>query len=86
MIEIINPKTMEPVSEGEAGVAVYTTLWDKGFPLLRYWTDDVMYITHEPCACGRDLPRLFYLGRLNDSYEIEGTYVFPENVENILFK
>lgn len=86
MIEIIDPKTYMPVSDGEIGVAVYTTLWDKGFPLLRYWTDDLMYITHEKCECGRDLPRLFYLGRLNDSFEIGNLYVFPENVENILFK
>ena len=86
MIEIIDPKTHMPVSDGEIGVAVYTTLWDKGFPLLRYWTDDLMYITHEKCKCGRDLPRLFYLGRLNDSFEIGNSYVFPENVENILFK
>lgn len=86
MIEIIDPKTHMPVADGEIGVAVYTTLWDKGFPLLRYWTDDLMYITHEKCECGRDLPRLFYLGRLNDSFEIGNSYVFPENVENILFK
>lgn len=86
MIEIIDPKTHMPVSDGKIGVAVYTTLWDKGFPLLRYWTDDLMYITHEKCECGRDLPRLFYLGRLNDSFEIGNSYVFPENVENILFK
>ena len=86
MIEIVDPKTGKPVPEGNPGVAVYTTLWDKGFPLLRYWTDDLMIVTKEKCACGSPYPRLFYLGRLNDCYTVGNTYVFPENVENILFR
>ncbi len=86
MIEIVDPQTKEPVKDGEPGVAIYTTLWDKGFPLLRYWTDDVMRITREKCSCGSPYPRLYYLGRLNDCFMINGKYIFPENVENILFK
>ena len=86
MIEIVDPKTGDPVEEGAPGVAVYTSLWDKGFPLLRYWTDDLMIITKEKCSCNSPYPRLFYLGRLNDCYLIDGTYIFPENVENILFQ
>ena len=86
MIEIVDPKTGDPVEEGTPGVAVYTSLWDKGFPLLRYWTDDLMIITKEKCSCNSPYPRLFYLGRLNDCYLIDGTYIFPENVENILFQ
>lgn len=85
MIEIVDPVTGKPVEEGRPGVAVYTTLWDKGFPLLRYWTDDIMYITREKCSCGSKYPRLFCLGRLTDCYKIDGSYVFPENLENILF-
>ena len=86
MIEIIDPDSGEPVNQGEPGVAVYTTLWDKGFPLLRYWTDDVMVITDEQCKCGSCLPRLYYLGRMNDCFRTEKGFIFPENVENILFK
>lgn len=86
MIEIVDPDSGEPVGIGNPGVAVYTTLWDKGFPLLRYWTDDVMILNNEECKCGSHLPRLFYLGRLNDCFLIGKGYVFPENVENILFR
>ena len=86
MIEIVNPETGEPMEPGAPGVAVYTTLWKKGFPLLRYWTEDLMILTQEPCACGSALPRLYYMGRLNDCFRINGNYIFPENVENILFK
>ena len=86
MIEIVDPDSGKPVGNGKPGVAVYTTLWDKGFPLLRYWTDDVMYLDEDACECGSALPRIFYLGRLNDCFRLEKGYVFPENVENILFK
>jgi len=85
MIEILNPKTLEPCSPGEIGVAVYTTLWEKGFPLLRYWTGDLMSVTYEKCKCGSELPRIRYMGRLDDSFCINDKYIFPEALENILF-
>jgi phenylacetate-CoA ligase len=94
MIEIVDPLSGRPVPEGSAGVAVYTTLWDKGFPLVRYWTDDIMRIDRAPCRCGSKLPRLRYLGRLADSMRFDGSgspgdatgrYVFPEALENCLF-
>ena len=86
MIEIVNPTTGKPVNIGEIGVAVYTTLWDKGFPLLRYWTDDLMSLDFSKCECGSVNPRLFFKGRLNDCFIINGEYIFPENEENILIK
>ena len=45
-----------------------------------------MRIENKTCDCGSCMPRLFYLGRLNDCYILKNKYVFPENVENILFK
>ena len=86
MIELLDPVTMKPVAPGEMGIAVYTTLWEKGFPLIRYWTDEVLTITYEPCNCGSAYPRLYYLGRLADYIDVNGKYVFPETVENILFE
>lgn len=86
MIEIIDPVTKQPALPGKEGVAVYTSLWDKGFPLLRYWTDDLMRIDYEPCECGSKNPRLFYYGRLGDCVKLPDRYIFPENVENILFR
>ncbi|MCI9531533.1 MAG: phenylacetate--CoA ligase family protein [Lachnospiraceae bacterium] len=84
MIEIIDPKTGRLVQEGEVGIAVYTTLWDKGFPLLRYWTDDLMAIDRTPCKCGSPYPRLRYKGRMADCMVLDGAYVFPEALENCL--
>lgn len=39
-VEIINPLSKDPVQEGETGVAVITTLWDRPASLVRYWTGD----------------------------------------------
>ncbi|MCH5161953.1 MAG: phenylacetate--CoA ligase family protein [Clostridiales bacterium] len=86
LVEVVDPVTHLPVSAGEAGVAVYTTLWNKGFPILRYWTDDIVRLDNRPCACGRKLPRIRYLGRLADCFTVDGKYVFPAMLEECLFK
>ena len=83
-IELINPDTLKPVESGQEGIAVYTTLWDKGFPLLRYWTDDLMRIETAPCACGSSLPRIFYCGRMGDCLRVRERVVFPADLEEIL--
>lgn len=84
MIEIIDPETGMPAAEGAVGVAVYTTLWKKGFPLLRYWTDDVISLKNEPCGCGSSLPRIYYHGRLGDCIRLGDRIVFPRMLEEIL--
>ena len=86
MIELVDPESGQPVPEGEPGVAVYTTLWDKGFPLLRYWTDDYMIIDRTPCSCGSRLPRIRCLGRMSDCIKTEKGYVFPVQLENCITK
>ena len=83
-IELIDPVSKKPAKKGEAGVAVYSTLWDKGFPLLRYWTDDLMSISYETCACGSSLPRIFYHGRLGDCIFVGTRKIFPVMLEEIL--
>ncbi|HMS42693.1 MAG TPA: hypothetical protein PKE69_20855 [Pyrinomonadaceae bacterium] len=39
-VEIINPLTYRNVEEGETGIAVITTLWERPASLVRYWTGD----------------------------------------------
>lgn len=83
-IELIDPVSKTPVKKGEKGIAVYSTLWDKGFPLLRYWTDDLMSISYEKCECGSLLPRIFYHGRLGDCITVGAKRIFPVMLEEIL--
>lgn len=44
-----------------------------------------MVLDDSPCPCGNLTPRLFYKGRLADHIRVRDRYVFPEEVENILF-
>lgn len=86
LIELFDPKTGRRVEEGQPGVAVYTTLWQKGFPILRYWSKDLLQMVPGRCSCGSDLPRFQYFGRLDDCYQNpKGDWVSPTMVEEAVF-
>ena len=83
--EIIDPKTLEPVADGQTGELVFTTLTKEGIPLIRYRTKDLTSITHEKCECGRTSARISrFKGRSDDMLIIRGVNVFPSQVEAAL--
>jgi phenylacetate-CoA ligase len=83
--EVVDPDTGEPLPEGRVGVLVFTTLTKEAMPLLRYWTGDLTFLTHEPCACGRTHVRMGpILGRTDDMLIIRGVNVYPTQVEAVL--
>lgn len=53
--EFLN-KDNEPVSAGETGYVVGTSLHNFGMPLLRYKTSDLTALKLTSCSCGRMLP------------------------------
>lgn len=57
-IEIINPETGRPVSDGQWGEIVFTTLTRKAMPFIRYRTGDISRWITEKCACGSVLKRI----------------------------
>jgi len=84
LAEIIDPETHRPVPSGQEGVGVYTPLWKKAAPLLRYWSDDYIVMDDSPCTCGLNLPRLTFRGRSIDSVKLYGRRIFASDIENIL--
>ncbi|MBD3309210.1 AMP-binding protein [candidate division KSB3 bacterium] len=84
--EIIEPNGEHPVSPGEAGELVLTTLTKEAIPLIRYRTGDIVTLTEEPCPhCGRTSPRMSKVkGRTDDMLIIRGVNVFPSQIESIL--
>ena len=83
--EIIDPKTFEPLPDGETGELVITTLTKEGIPMIRYRTKDLTSITHEKCECGRTTARISrFKGRSDDMLIIRGVNVFPSQVETAL--
>ncbi|MDK2876459.1 MAG: phenylacetate-CoA ligase [Archaeoglobaceae archaeon] len=86
-IEVVDPKTGEPVGEGEKGELVLTALTKEAMPILRYRTGDITILENEKCACGRTHPRLLrILGRSDDMLIIRGINVFPSQIEHVLMQ
>lgn len=86
-VEIIDPKTMKPVSEGEEGELVLTTLKREGMPILRYRTKDLTRIIPGPCACGRTHRRIDRIkGRTDDMMIVKGVNIFPIQIEKKLME
>lgn len=85
--EIINPKTGEVLPEGEVGELVFTCITKKAFPLLRYRTRDLCYLTREACPCGRTHIRMHKpMGRSDDMMVVKGVNVWPSQIEAVLLQ
>ena len=86
LVEIIDPETMQPIEEeNKIGIMVITPLWNKGSPLVRYWTDDFAYRMTTPCACGEAGERIYVCGRKNDYLSVNDRLIFPRDIEDIMF-
>ncbi len=66
-LEIIDPKTGNPIEKEEFGELVVTTIRREAMPLIRYRTGDITRMLEGDCDCGMKLPRIDYLkGRADD--------------------
>lgn len=84
-LEIVNPKTGEPVPDSEIGEIVITTLRKQGAPLIRYRTHDLSRIISGDCPCGSKYPRIdTILGRTDDMVKVKGVNIFPSQIEEML--
>jgi len=87
IVEIVDPKTLEPVADGELGELVLTTINREGMPLLRYRTRDLTRVLPGECPCGRHHKRLDRMqGRSDDMIILKGVNIFPIQIEQILMK
>ena len=85
LVEIVDPETLEPVSDGQLGELVITTLTRECSPLIRYRTRDLTRIIDEPCACGRTHRKIDRIvGRTDDMLIIRGVNVFPSQIEQVI--
>jgi phenylacetate-CoA ligase len=85
VLEVIDPKTEEPLPDGEPGELVLTTLCREAMPLLRYRTRDITSVVPGDCACGRTHRRLARItGRADDMLIVRGVNVYPQQIEHVL--
>jgi len=85
ILEIVNPKTLEPCPAGELGEIILTTLCREATPILRYRTKDLAYWIDEPCPCGRTHYRISRIqGRTDDMFIYHGVNIFPIQIDKVL--
>ncbi len=83
--EVIDPETGENLPDGQVGELVFTCITKKAFPLIRYRTRDLCYLTREKCACGRTFVRMHKpTGRSDDMMVVKGVNVWPSQIEGVL--
>jgi phenylacetate-CoA ligase len=85
--EIIDPRSMKVLSEGEKGELVLTTLTRHGMPIIRFRTKDITSLQSGTCPCGRTMIKMDRItGRTDDMLKIRGVAVFPSQIEKALLK
>ena len=56
VLEVLDPKTLQPLPKGESGIFAITDLTNRVQPRLRYMVGDTGTLLEGGCACGRTLP------------------------------
>ncbi|WP_323021627.1 hypothetical protein [Pararhodobacter sp.] len=86
--EILDPVTLKPVSEGEIGEIVITTIAKQASPVVRWRTRDLVRLSPRPydCPSGRRGMRKIgrIIGRSDDMIKFKGVMVFPSQIEDVI--
>ena len=80
--EVVRPDTGEPVSEGEEGELVFTSLTKEAMPVIRYRTRDLTRLLPGTARTMRRMAKI--TGRSDDMMIIRGVNVFPSQIEEHL--
>ncbi len=87
LAEVIDPKTQKPVSNGQKGELILTTLDRVGSPLIRYRTGDLVEPVGEAiCDCGSADLALEggIIGRCDDMVVVRGVNIYPSAIDQII--
>ena len=82
--EIIDPKSGEPLPDGEKGELVITTLTKEALPMIRYRTRDLTRLLPGTARVMRRMEKI--TGRSDDMLIIRGVNVFPSQIEELILK
>lgn len=81
LLEIVDPCSLEPVSEGEMGEMVVITLCKEVTLLIRYRTRDLARLNPGNWDCQLSLPcHDCILGRSDDMFIFRGVNIYPFNL------
>jgi phenylacetate-CoA ligase len=83
ILEIVRPGTGDPVTEGDVGEIVVTSL-DPDHPWIRLAIGDLTAVLPGKSRCGRSNTRIKgWMGRADQTTKIKGMFVRPEQVAEI---
>jgi phenylacetate-CoA ligase len=82
--EIVDKDTFNPLSDGEEGELILTTLTKEALPIIRYRTKDISTLYDGDLLNMRKMKRIY--ARTDDMMIIRGVNVFPSQIEEILLK
>ena len=84
IVEIVTPGTGDPVSDGEIGEVLVTSL-NPDYPLIRFATGDLSAVAPGKSECGRTNVRIVgWRGRADQTTKIKGMFVRPEQVADLV--
>ncbi|WP_235683465.1 phenylacetate--CoA ligase family protein [Mycolicibacterium fluoranthenivorans] len=72
LIEVVDPVTGQPVGDLETGEVIATDLDNNAAPYIRFRSEDLVKVTHQPAASGRTQMRIWVVGRAGDEMRIAG--------------
>ncbi len=85
ILEILNPRTWEPVTPGEPGEMVVTSLRKQAAPLIRYRTHDLSRLIPGVCPCGVTFPlHDRVLGRTDDMFIYRAVNIYPGQIDDVI--
>jgi phenylacetate-CoA ligase len=86
IVEIVVPGTGLPVSDGEIGEVLVTSL-NPDYPLVRFATGDMSSYLSGQAACGRTNRRISgWKGRADQAAKVKGMFIRPEQVARLLMR
>jgi phenylacetate-CoA ligase len=89
LIEVLDPKTLEPAKEGEVGTLVVTALWTNNVtPFLRWSSGDL--VTYSEADDGEGpfavFPRIKHAHRTAGFFKIRGINLGHQDLEDFMFR
>ena len=88
-IEVLDPKTLEPVKEGDTGTLVVTSLWSNNVtPFLRWSSGDLVTYSEADDGDGRFsvFPRIKHAHRTTGFFKVRGVNLGHQDLEDFMFR
>jgi phenylacetate-CoA ligase len=88
-IEVLDPKTLEPVKEGETGTLIVTSLWSNNVtPFLRWSSGDLVTYSEADDGAGpySVFPRIKHAHRTSGFFKVRGINLGHQDLEDFMFR